>query len=127
MNTTISGDINNRKEIYKIRKKGGRLKNTPKTITKSISPLKKQKRKEITIKTSKKTIIRIANTKRKRFKINSNSDDKKLIKLSNDNKAEIDDKDKDKIEKIAEVKKNQISTTNRSLRNTTLPVKYRDS
>ncbi len=41
MNTAISGDISSRKGIYKIGKKGGRLKTTSKTITKSISPLKK--------------------------------------------------------------------------------------
>ncbi len=71
MNTAISGDISSRKGIYKIRKKGGRLKTTPKTITKPISPLKKQKRKEMTMETPKKAIIRIANKQRKRFKIDS--------------------------------------------------------
>ncbi len=41
INTAISEDISSCKRIYKIRKKKGRLKTTPKTITKSISPLKK--------------------------------------------------------------------------------------
>jgi len=41
VNTAISGDISSRKRIYKIRKKEGRFKVTPKIITKLISPLKK--------------------------------------------------------------------------------------
>src|SRR6266511_1437720 len=113
INTAISRDISNRKRIYKIRKKEGHLKATPKTITKPISPLKKQKRKKIAVKTPKKIIIRIANRQRKRFKINSDSDDKKLIELSSDNEVKINDEDKDETEKKAEVEKNQISTTNR--------------
>src|SRR6266498_909819 len=147
MNTAISGDISSRKGIYKIGKKGGRLKATPKIITKLISSLKKQKRKEVTVEIPEKTIIRIANRQRKRFEIDSDSDDEELIELSSDNEVEIDDKDKDEAdkdeadkdetdkneadkdeaEKKAEVKKSQISAAGRSLRNTTLLVRYRDS
>jgi len=127
VNTAILGDISSRKRIYKIGKKGGRLKTTPKIITKPISPLKKQKRKKITIKTPKEAMIRIANKQRKRFKIDSDSDDKELIELSSDNKVKINDKDKDEAEKKTEVEKSQISTTSRPLRNTTLPIRYRDS
>ena len=77
-------------------------------------------------------MIRIANRQRKRFKINSNSDDKELIKLSSDNEVKINDKDKDETDKDeadkkAKVKKSQISAAGRPLRNTTLPVRYRDS
>jgi len=50
-------------------------------------------------------MIRIANRQRKYFKINSNSDDEKLIKLSSDNEVEINDEDKDEVEKKAEVEK----------------------
>ncbi len=127
VNTAISGDISSRKGIYKIGKKGGRLKATPKTITKPISPLKKQKRKEVAVKTPEKTMIRIANRQRKRFEIDLDSDDEELIELSSDNEVEIDDEDKDEAdkdeaEKKAEVEKSQISAAGRPLRNTTLPV-----
>ena len=127
MNIAILGDISSRKGIYKIGKKGGRLKVTPKIIIKSILFLKKQKRKEVTVEISEEVIIRIANRQRKRFKIDSDSDDKKLIELSSDNKVKIDDEDKDETEKKTEVKKNQISAAGRTLRNITLPVRYRDS
>ncbi len=127
VNTAISGDISSRKGIYKIGKKGGRLKTTPKTITKSISSLKKQKRKEVAVETFEEAMIRIANRQRKRFEIDSDSDDEELIELSSDNEVEIDDEDKDEAEKKTEVKKSQISAAGRSLRNTTLPVRYRDS
>ncbi len=79
------------------------------------------------IKTPKKTIIRITNRQRKRFKINSNSDDKELIELSNNDEIKINDKDKNKTEKEAKIEKNQISAAGRPLRNTALPVRYRDS
>ena len=72
-------------------------------------------------------MIRIANRQRKRFEIDSDSDDEELIELSSDNKVKIDDEDKDETEKKAEVKKSQISATGRPLRNTTLPMRYRDS
>src|SRR6266498_3788160 len=105
MNTAISGDISSRKGIYKIGKKGGRLKATPKIITKPISSLKKQKRKEVAVETLEETIIRIANRQRQRFEINSDSDDKKLIELFSDNEVKIDDEDKDEAEKKAKIKK----------------------
>ncbi len=127
MNTAISGDISSRKEIYKIGKKGGRLKIISKIIIKPISPLKKQKRKKIAIKIFEEAIIRIANKQRKRFEINSDSDDEELIELSSDNEVEIDDEDKDEAEKKAEIKKSQISAADRPLRNTVFSIKYRDS
>ncbi len=127
MNIAISGDISSHKGIYKIGKKGGRLKATPKIITKLISPLKKQKRKEVAVEISEEVIIRIANRQRKRFEIDSDSDDEELIELSSDNEVEIDDEDKDEAEKKVEFEKSQISAAGRSLRNTTLPVRYRDS
>ncbi len=105
VNTAISGDISSRKRIYKIRKKEGRFKVTPKIITKLISPLKKQKRKEVAVEISKEAMIRIANKQRKRFEIDSDSDDEELIELFSDNKVKIDDEDKDEIEKKVEVKK----------------------
>jgi len=105
VNTAILGDISSRKGIYKIEKKGGRLKATPKTITKPISPLKKQKRKKMAVKTPEEVMIRIANRQRKRFEINSDSDDEELIELSSDNEVKIDDEDKDEAEKKVEVGK----------------------
>ncbi len=93
MNTAISEDINSRKRIHNITKKGGHPKTTSKAITKLISPLKKQKRKEMAVETPEKAIIRIANRQRKRFEINSDSDDKEPIELSNDDEIEINDKD----------------------------------
>ena len=82
-------------------------------------------------------MIRIANRQRQRFEINSDSDDEELIELfndneelielSSDNEVKIDDEDKDKIKKKAEVEKNQILAASRPLRNTALPMRYRDS
>ena len=72
-------------------------------------------------------MIRIANKQRKRFEIDSDSDDEELIELFSDNKVKIDDEDKDEAEKKAEVEKSQISAAGRPLRNTTFPVRYRDS
>jgi len=127
VNTAISRDISSRKRIYKIGKKEGRLKATPKIITKPISSLKKQKRKKMAVEIPEKTMIRIAKRQRKRFKINPDSDDEELIELSSDNEVEIDDEDKNEAEKKAEVEKSQISAAGRPLRNTTFPVRYRDS
>ncbi len=105
VNIAISGDISSRKGIYKIGKKEGRLKATPKIITKPILSLKKQKRKEMVVEILEEAMIRIANRQCKRFKIDSNIDDKELIELFNDNEVEIDDEDKDEAEKKIEVKK----------------------
>src|SRR6266536_5810940 len=56
VNTAISRDISSRKRIYKIGKKEGRLKATPKIITKPISSLKKQKRKKMAVEIPEKTM-----------------------------------------------------------------------
>ena len=93
VNTAISEDISSRKGIHKVAKKGGCPKTTSKAITKLISPLKKQKRKEVEVETPEEAIIRIANRQRKRFEIDSDSDDEEPIELSNDDEIEIDDKD----------------------------------
>ena len=61
VNIAISGDINSRKGIYKIGKKGGRFKITSNILTKLILSLKKQKRKEIMVEIFEKAIIRIIN------------------------------------------------------------------
>jgi len=126
-NSIISGDKNNLKRIYSVPKKGGRPKNlkiAPKTKAKPISPLKKQKRKKMKIEIQKKTIIRITNKPRRRFKINSDSD-KTPIEISSDSNNEVDKEIE--TEKKTEIKKCQISASGRHLRNTALPVRYRDS
>ncbi len=69
-------------------------------------------------------MIRITNRPRRRFKINSDSD-KAPIEISSDSNNEVDEENE--TEKKTEIKKRQISASGRHLRNTTLPVRYRDS
>src|SRR6266511_4148647 len=99
-------------------------------------------------------MIRIANRSRKRFKINSDSDEAP-IKISSDDNDELDEKNEieeneieeneiekneieeneieeneikeNETEKEVEIKMRQISASSRYLRNTALPVRYRDS
>ena len=69
-------------------------------------------------------MILIANRPRRRFEINSDSD-KAPIEISSDGNDEVDEENE--TEKKAEIEKCQISASGRHLRNTALPVRYRDS
>ena len=79
-------------------------------------------------------MIRIVNRSRKRFEIDSDSDEVPIEIFSDDNN-EVDEEneieeneiEKSEIEKEVEIKKRQISTSGRYLRNITPPVRYRDS
>ncbi len=103
-NSAILGDKSNLKGIYSVPKKGEHPKNSkiaPKTKVKTISSLKKQKRKEMEIETQKKAIIRIANRPRKRFEIDSDSDETP-IEISSDDNNELDEENETEENEIEE-------------------------
>ena len=89
-------------------------------------------------------MIRIANRPRKRFEIDFDSDEAP-IEISSDDNDELDEKneaeeneieeneieeneiEESETEKEVEIEMRQISASGRYLRNTALPVRYRDS
>ena len=79
-------------------------------------------------------MIQITNKPRRRFEINSDSD-KTPIEISSNNNNKIDEENetekneikKNETKKEAELKIRQISASDRHLRNTALPVRYRDN
>ncbi len=109
MEVILLKDTSKLKGIYKVPKKPGRpkdLKTIPKIKAKSISPLKKQKRKQMETKTYKKSILRITNRRRNKIVIKSSSDEDKesIIIKSSDDEVKAEDKAEDETEDEAEDK-----------------------
>ncbi len=69
-------------------------------------------------------MIRITNRLYRRFEIDSDSDEAPIEIFSDDN-DKVDEENE--TEKKVEIEKRQISASGRHLRNTALPVRYRDS
>ncbi len=146
MEAALLRDTSKLKRIYKIPKKPGRpkdLKTVPKIKVKPISPLKKQKRKQMEAEIYKKSILRITNRRRNKIMVKSDSDEdeESMVIESSDDEIEAEDKiegkaedeAKNKIENETEDKTEdkteehdmRISALRRPQRNIQLPMRYR--
>ncbi len=134
MKAALLRDTSKLKRIHKIPKKPGRPKGSktvPKIKAKPISPLKKQKRKQMEAETYKESILRITNRRRNKIVVESGSDEdeESMVIESSDDEVEAEDEAEheaeDEAEDEAEEHEMRISASRRPQRNIQLPVRYR--